>query len=157
MRQENERLRAQLRRREQQLFGRQTETHAATSPAAPPARPNPEPPWPRGQQRGQPGPRRRDHAHLPAVVEDREIPGDSCRCQRCGRPFAPVSGTEDSTLLEVEVRARRGVVRRHRYRPTCACGVHPGVITAPPAPRAIPTSTSGVSIRVTVLLDKYLS
>ncbi|MGH7441351.1 MAG: IS66 family transposase, partial [bacterium] len=71
-------------------------------------------------------------------------------------PFAPVGGTEDSTILEVEVRAYRRVIRRRRYRPTCGCGVHPGVVTAPPAPRLIPRSSLGVSVWVTILLDKYL-
>src|SRR5205823_438305 len=93
---------------------------------------------------------------LPAVVEDHELPGDACSCRRCGRSFAPLSGTEDSTILEVEVKAHRRVIRRHCYRPTCDCGVHPGVVTAPPAPRVIPKSILGVSIWVTVLLDKYL-
>jgi transposase len=156
LRQENEQLRAQLRLREQQLFGRKTETSAATAPT--PTMPGSDGPprRPRGQQRGRPGPRRRDHAHLPTVCEDHEIPAAQCCCQRCGRPFAPVGGTEDSTILEVEVQAHRRVIRRHRYRPTCDCGAHPGVVIAPPAPRVIPKSILGVSVWVTILLDKYL-
>jgi transposase len=149
-------LEAQLRLREQQLFGRKTETSAATSPAPPPTGSNAPPRRRRGQQRGRPGPRRRDHTHLPPVVEDHDLPGDQCYCQGCGRPFAPVSGTEDSTILEVDVKAHRRRIRRHRYRPTCACGIHPGIVTAPPAPRVIPKSIVGISIWVTVLLDKYL-
>jgi transposase len=58
--------------------------------------------------------------------------------------------------LEVEVRAHRRVIRRRRYRPTCACAAHPGIVTAPPPPRLIPKSLLGVSIWVAVLLDKYL-
>src|SRR5262245_3278007 len=46
---ENEQLRAQLRLREQQLFGRKAETSVATSPAA--ARRDDPPRRPRGQQR----------------------------------------------------------------------------------------------------------
>lgn len=149
-------LEAQLRLREQQLFGRKTETTTAATSAPPPTEPASPPRRRRGQQRGRPGPRRRDYAHLPTVLEDRAIPGDQCACQRCGRPFAPVSGTEDSTILEVDVKAHRRRIRRHRYRPTCDCGAHPGIITAPPAPRVIPKSILGVSIWVTVLLDKYL-
>ena len=156
LRQENEQLRAQLRLREQQLFGRKTETTAATAPAATLAQTAGSPRRPRGQQRGRRGPRRRDHTHLPAVVEEHALPSEQCGCQRCGRPFAGVGGTEDSTILEVEVRAHRRVIRRHRYRPTCDCGTHPGVVTAPPAPRLIPKSILGVSIWVTILLDKYL-
>jgi transposase len=150
-------LEARLRLREQQLFGRKTEAGAAAAPTAPPAAPGPHARRRRGQQPGRPGPRRRDYAHLPAVVEEHEIPGAQCRCRACGRPFAPVSGTEDSTILEVEVRAHRRLIRRHRYRPTCGCGAHPGVVTAPPAPRVLPKSLLGVSVWVTVLLDKYLS
>jgi transposase len=156
LKQELEQLRAQLRLREQQLFGRKTEAGAATASAAATPVPAARPRRPRGQQRGRPGPRRRDYAHLPAVVEDHEIPGAQCCCRACGRPFAPVSGTEDSTLLEIEVKAHRRLIRRHRYRPTCACGAHPGLVTAPPAPRVFPKSLLGVSVWVTVLLDKYL-
>src|SRR5438067_7985382 len=96
-------LEAKLRLRDQQLFGRKTETSAATAP--PPPTPATAPPRRRrGQQRGRPGPARRDHSHLPAVGEDRDLPGAQCCCQPCGRPFAPVSGTEDSTILEVDVK-----------------------------------------------------
>src|SRR5262245_32586416 len=149
-------LEAQLRLREHQLFGRKSEAGAAAAHTPAQAAPGPQPRR-RGQQPGGPGPRGRDYAHLPAVVEDHEIPGAQCCCRACGRPFAPVRGTEDSTLLEVEVRAHRRLIRRHRYRPTCACGAHPGVVTAPPAPRVLPKSLLGVSVWVTVLLDKYLS
>jgi transposase len=150
-------LEAQLRLREQQLFGRKTEAGAAAAQATPPPTPGAPPRRRRGQQPGRPGPRRRDYSHLPAVVEDHEIPGDQCCCRRCGRPFAPVSGTEDSTILEVEVKAHRRLIRRHRYRPTCDCGAHPGIVTAPPAPRVIPKSLLGVSVLVELLVDKYLS
>jgi transposase len=155
LRAENEQLRAQLRLREQQLFGRKTE--AAATPTATATRPDSPLRRPRGQQRGRPGPHRRDYSHLPVVAEEHALPGDRCCCRRCGRPFAPVGGTADSTILEVEVRAHRRLIRRHRYRPRCACGVHPGVVTAPPAPRVIPKSILGVSILVELLADQYLS
>src|SRR5436190_2608243 len=72
-------LEAQLRLREQQLFGRKTETTAVTTPAAAAARAQRR----RGQQPGRPGPGRRDHSHLPVVIAERDIPGDQCCCQRC--------------------------------------------------------------------------
>src|SRR5262249_45463490 len=90
-------------------------------------------------------------------LAEHELPAEQCCCRRCGRPFAAVGGTEDSTLLEVDVRAQCRVIRRHRYRPPCACAAHPGVVTAPPAPRRIPKSILGVSVWVTILLDKYLA
>src|SRR5215471_9065164 len=82
LKQEIEQLRAHLRLRAQQLFGRKTEAGAtaaltppATDPAATPRRR-------RGQQPGRPGPRRRDQSHLPAVVEEHELPAEQCRFRR---------------------------------------------------------------------------
>ena len=154
---EVDRLQALLRLREQQLFGRKTEAAAATPPAAPPDHGAAPPPRrKRGQQRGRKGPTRRDSSHLPAVVEDHELPPEQGRCSRCGQPFADFPGTEDSIILEVEVRAHRRIIRRRRYRPTCSCAAHPGLVTAPPPPRLLPKSLLGISIWVTLLLDKYL-
>ncbi len=157
-------LEAKLRLREQQLFGRKTEAgNAATDNLSANATNTPpnssqqqRPRQRRGQQRGAKGPHRRDYSSLPAVVEEHQMDAASCCCRDCGRPFAPVSGTEDSTILEVEVKAYRRLIRRRRYRPTCDCGVQPGIVTAPPAPRVIPKSILGVSILVELLMDKYL-
>src|SRR5262245_24736940 len=149
---EVEALRAQLLLREQQLFGKKSEAGAGPSQAARP----PKPSRPRGHQHGQPGHPRRDHSHLPAVEEALDLPPEQQVCSGCGLPFAPFPGTEDSEVLEVFVKAHRRVLSRKRYRPTCACGQHPGIITAPPAPKVIPKSGLGVSIWVEVLLDKYL-
>lgn len=151
-------LEAKLRLREQQIFGRSSETSSSTpsqpTPAATPA--NSPAPRRRGQQSGQPGHGRRDYSHLPATVEDRPLVGDDCCCPQCKLPFEGIGGSEDTTVLEVTVRAHRRVIRRRRYRPTCQCGLVPGVVTAPPPPRLIPKSMLGVSIWVTILLDKYL-
>jgi transposase len=83
------------------------------------------------------------------------LPTDQQCCSACGQPFADFPGTDDTTILEVEVKAHRRVLRRRRYRPTCNCGVHPGIVTPPPPPRLIPKSPFGISIWVSVLLDKY--
>lgn len=154
---EVDRLQALVRLREQQLFGRKTETATATAAAVPsPPHSGTPPRRPRGQQPGRPGPKRRDYSHLPAVTEDHVLPPDQCRCPQCGQPFTDFPGTEDSIILEVDVRAHRRIIRRRRYRPACSCAAHPGIVTAPPAHRLIPKSILGVSIWVAVLLDKYL-
>jgi transposase len=154
---EVERLQALVRLREQQLFGRKTETSAATEMAAPLATPAETPTRRRrGQQPGKPGPKRRDYSHLPADVEDIILPPEQCRCSRCGQAFDDFPGTEDSLILEVDVRAHRRVIRRRRYRPTCSCAAHPGIVTAAPPPRLFAKGMLGVSIWVTLLLDKYL-
>ena len=168
-------LEAQLRLLRQQPFGRRSETQATldqlpaesttTTPATtavPPAGEStttatapPQGRRRRGQQPGKPGHGRRDHGPLPARVEEHAWPPDQQCCSQCGQPFADFPGTEDSTLLEVEVKAHRRIIRRRRYRPTCSCGVHPGIVTTPPPPRLLPKSNLGVSLWVTVLLDKY--
>jgi hypothetical protein len=98
-------LRAQLRLRQQQLFGKKSEARSATSEANPATKSS----KPRGQQRGQPGPPRRDHSPLPAVVEDLDLPADQQRCCCGGLPLDPFPGTEDGEILEVEVEAHRRV------------------------------------------------
>jgi transposase len=152
--QQNAQLEAKLRLREQQLFGQKSEAAAAVSEVATPAKPLPK--KPRGQQRGRPGPQRRDHSHLPVVEEVHALPDDQQTCVGCGQPFTSFAGTEDSEVLEVEVKAYRRVIRRHRYRPTCSCGQHPGIVSAPPAAKVVPKCTLGVSIWTEILLDKFL-
>ena len=70
--------------------------------------------------------------------------------------FSAFPGTEDSEVLEIEVQAYRRVIRRRRYRPSCACGCVPGIVTAPPPPRLIERGKFGLSVWVSVLLDKFL-
>lgn len=144
-------LEAKLRLREQQLFGQKSESAAKTSEKTP--KPTSRP---RGQQPDQPGPPRRDPSHLPAVEQILELPLEQQCCPCCGLPLASFPGTEDSEVLEVEVKAYRRVIRRRRYRRTCSCEGTPGIVTAPPAARVIPKSILGVSLWVEVLLDKFL-
>lgn len=154
LRQEYLGLQARIRYLEQQLYGKKSEAAATPSEALPP--PVLTPKKPRGQQPGKPGPKRRDHSHLPAVEEVVELPPDQQACSCCGLPFESFPGTEDSEILEIEVEAYRRVIHRRRYRPACSCGKHPGILTAPPAPRVIPKSILGVSLWVDLLLDKFL-
>jgi len=157
---QNALLQARVRQLEQRLFGRKTETTSAAA-AAPPALPAGAASTPprrrgRGQQRGQPGPKRRDYSHLPVALEIHDLATDQQHCQQCGQVFAPFPGTEDATVLEIDIRAHRRLIRRRRYRPSCTCGKHPGIVTAPGPAKIIPKSILGISLWVEVLLDKYL-
>jgi len=180
LQQQLELLQAQIRDLRHRLFGSKSEAHHSPdcltpddpltdSPAVAPPLPGSSAPdsslsqdltrplpRPRGQRRGVEGHGRRDYSPLTTTEELSDLPDEQCRCQRCGQPFAPFPGTDDTTVLEVEVQAHRRLVHRRRYRPTCTCGEHPGVVTAPPPPRLIRKSPFGVSIWVAVLLDKYL-
>lgn len=166
-------LQAEIRLLKQRLYGSRAEGHhrpntvadpeAATAetadPAAATADPRPTPPdparRPRGHQPGQPGHGRRHYDHLPAQYETAELPPEQQHGSTCGRPFARAgSEPQPTTLLEVDVRAHRRIIRRQRYRPTWSCGTHPPCITAPVAGQLIPRSQLGLSIWVQVLLDK---
>lgn len=107
----------------------------------------------RGQQPGAPGHGRTTEAHLPARIETIGI--DSPHCCSCGLDFADFPGTEDSEVLEIEVKAYRRVIRRRRYRKTCQCEDVPGIVTAPSPARLIPRGKYGISIWVHLLLSKF--
>src|SRR5271166_2668221 len=96
---EVENLRGQNRKLQDQLFGRKSEK---SSPRDRSNRlegenddGNASTPRKRGQQKGQPGPRRRDYSHLPVVDDPRDLPADQCICPKCGAALSP-SNTEDS-------------------------------------------------------------
>jgi len=74
----------------------------------------------------------------------------------CGEVYAPLEHTEDSRIIEVEVKAHIRLIKRKMYCQCCACDGVPGLITAPPAPRLIPRSPVGTSVWTEVLLNKYL-
>ena len=147
-------LSAKLRLRERQLFERKSEKGAhhqeSTDPNADADK------KPRGQQPGSKGHGRRDYSHLPAREEIRDIPEQQRYCPTCGLPLAPFPGTEDSETVEIEVKAYRRVIKRKHYKPTCQCGTLPGIVTAPPPPKLIPKGLLGISVWVTILLDKFL-
>lgn len=84
------------------------------------------------------------HGHLPAHTESIEI--DSPQCPSCGLSFADFPGSEDSEVLEIEVCAYRRVIRRRRYRKTCACKATLGIISALPPARLIERGKYGISV-----------
>ena len=110
--------------------------------------------WQRGQ-RGAQGHGRRQHAHLPVQVEAYEVDPERRRCPACGDEYH-AHGSEDSEQVEIEVRAYRRVIKRQRYRRSCQCEGAPRLRTAPAPARLIPKGILGISVWVTVLIDKYL-
>jgi transposase len=110
----------------------------------------------RGQQPGSEGHGRRNYDDLPTTEEVIDLPEEDRVCECCGLPFEPFPGTDDSEFVEIEVKAHRRKIRRKRYRKGCSCSGGPTIVTAPPPPAVIPKSRIGVSVWVTVLLDKFL-
>jgi len=111
----------------------------------------------RGAQPGHAGHGRRDYSHLPVDEEFVALPEESLVCPICGKLATVMSDTEDSELLEIDVRAHRRRIRRRRYRAVCDCDPARRTLMAPSPPKLIPKGNYGLSIWVLVLLDKYSS
>lgn len=151
---ELEAARAQIRDLRQRVFGAKTEQSssidAGISSIDVVGRPRGRP---RGQQRGRAGHGRTRLTQLPA--REQELTSQAC-CPRCGLGLSEFPGTQDAEVLEIEVKAYRRVIRRHRYRPTCGCGCLPGIVTAPAPAQLIARGKLGVSIWAQALLSKFV-
>ena len=111
-------------------------------------------PRPRGQQHGSTGHGRTMQTQLPARHE--EVTLAKTQCPKCGLAFNSLGDTEDSQVLEIEVKAYRRVIHRRRYSASCQCGCVDGIVCAPPPARLIERGKFGVSVWTSVLLDKFL-
>jgi len=154
-----EQLRGQKRQLQADLFGRRSETTALRDRSNDLDDPQDDTQLSqrkRGQQPGNPGPKRRDYSCLPAREEFVELPHEQCVCPACGQPFRLRSDTEDSEQIEIDVCAHRRVIHRRRYERTCTCQGN-RTRTAPPPPKLIPKGLFGTSIWVEIVLDKYSS
>ena len=143
-------LRERLRERWARRSGSEKRTRSAggTEAAAAPLRR-------RGQQPGAVGHGRRQYGHLPRQIEEHDVDPDRRCCPACGEEYRR-HGSEECEQLEIEVRAYRRVIKRRRYRRSCQCAAAPALIRAPAVPRLIPKGILGISLWVTVLIDKYL-
>ena len=156
---ELEQSRGQVRALQDKLFGRKSEKSAQGHRSNDLFDPQEvgTTPKKRGAQPGHAGHGRRDYSHLPVAEEFVVLSEESLACPICGRLAAMMSDTEDSEVLEIDVRAHRRRIRRRRYRAACDCDPARRTLVAPPPPRLIPQGNCGVSIWVLVLLDKYSS
>ena len=109
---------------------------------------------PRGQRRGAPGHGRTPRCRLEERIEERSLPAAARGCSGCGKPYAAV-GVEESALVEIEVRAHRRVIRRRRWRRSCACASSAAEVSAPPAPRLFANTPYGTSVWSRVLYERY--
>ena len=150
-------LSARISYLEGQLYGRKTEKNVATevkgeqigTAAQQPKRA-------RGQQPGYVGHGRKSYPHLPVIEEVHDLKDSQKACPRCGKPYPPFPGTEDSELIEIEVKAYRRKIRRVRYRAGCSCKGTSGIISAAAEDKLIPRSNLGISIWEHLLVEKYL-
>jgi len=158
LKQEIQQLNARIRYLEKRLYGRKSEKHTskAKSNSSTASSSDGQPKRSRGHQPGSPGHGRRDYNHLP--VKEELFGLDEAVCPYCGCPYQEDTflGTEDSELIEVEVHAYRRKVRRKKYKKSCQCQGIPGIITAPGPGKLIDKGKLGISVWVTLLLEKYL-
>ena len=158
LKQEIEQFNARVRYLERRLYGRKSEKKRAKTKnsSSTASFSDNEPKRSRGHQPGSPGHGRRDYSHLP--VKEEIFGLDEAVCPHCGCPYQEDTflGTEDSELIEVEVSAYRRRIRRKKYRKGCQCKDIPGIITAPGPGKIIAKGKLGISVWVTLLLEKYL-
>jgi len=149
LRGELEAAQAKIRDLQQRVFGRKSERSKGANESQSSASVGS-----RGHQRGRPGHGRTMQPHLPMREEFVELA--SATCPQCGLGLRAFPGTEDSEVVELEVKAYRRVIRRQRYRPTCNCACLPGIVTAGAPARLIERGKFGLSVWTSVLLDKFL-
>ena len=146
---------ARIRDLKQRLFGKKSEKNGAKSDKAT-TTPHPNPPRPRGQQKGSKGHGRTARPDLPVVEEEHNLAPEDQQCPICAKAYRELPETEDSEIIEIEVKAHVRRIKRKKYVSTCCCGGIKGLITAPPAARLIPKSGIGISVWTEVLLNKFL-
>jgi len=144
-------LKAKVKLRERQLFGKKSEQGAGNSESLDRNKSKRN----RGQQRGNKSPPKRDYSHLPVLSEIQELPETERTCLCCNAPYTDMGATEDSDIIEVEVQAHIRRLKRKKYRRTCNCQSQPVILTAPQAPKVLPKSHLGNSVWVYFLMQKY--
>lgn len=160
--QEIERQKAKVRDLTHRLYGKKTEksttkadlkAHADKMFVGPPS------PFPakRGAQLNRANRSRKKRPHLPVYDEERALPDEQSCCPDCGKSYQIFPKTEDSDILEIEVKAYVRRIHRTRYKRSCQCPATPTLLTARIEPRVYPKSSLGVSTWTLIILDKYQS
>jgi len=144
---------AKVRDLTQRLYGKKTEKTKKNEKDNPDERQTST--RPRGQQKGAKGHGRTQRPGLSVVIETRDLADNEKQCVTCRLPYAELSNTEDSEIIEVSVSAYTRKIKRKKYTSQCHCNGAKGIITASPAPRVLNRNNVGVSVWVEILLDKY--
>ena len=132
--------RAALSRR---LFGRKSEKQEKPSTGRK-----------RGQQRGAPGHGRTQRPNLKERREEKAPPQDALICSCCGEPYAP-NGAEETTIVEIEVKAHKRRIVRPRWRRACECASSRREVIAPAVPRLFDRTPYGTSVWAHYLYERY--
>ena len=95
----------------------------------------------KGKKPRKKGNSRTEREGMEETVEDMEV---SACCEQCGKPFVS-NGWEESSTIEVEVKAHKRIIRRQRVRGTCECSGGREVV-AEAQKRLFPHSEYGISV-----------
>lgn len=110
-------LKAKLRLREQQLFGKKSEKKKFKKESSNKKVKKRN----RGQQKKNQGPKRRNFSHLEKRIEIIDLSESNKCCKHCGSPFTDTGMSSNSQILEIEIKAHIRHIKRKQYRTTCSC------------------------------------
>ena len=110
---------------------------------------------PGGHQQGRKGHGRTQYPDLEIVDEKVALGKEMGICPECGKPFCSF-GSEESELIEIDVKAYKRRIIRERKKKCCACKNVADTVTAPPVSRIIPQSPYGISIWAEIPLNKFI-
>jgi len=110
----------------------------------------------RGQQRGKKSSGRTCHTELPIEEVIVDMPELDRLCPNCGLPHDVNCGTQDSEVIDVEVKIVRRRYKRKRYGRSCNCKGVPHVMITPVPPKLIPKGKFSTGFWTWVLERKYL-
>ena len=109
----------------------------------------------KGHQKGTPAHARRKYNELEEKPELYDLQEGEKFCDFCGRPYYEIASTDNTDILEVEVKGYKRKIKRKKYAKKCNCDGGKKIITAPSPYKIIPGSKIGISIWVCILLRKY--
>ncbi len=143
---------AEIRLLKQKLFGKRSEQGNNSEKQTKQIKPKP-----KGQQKGSKGHGRNKQTDLEVIDEFIDLPKEKQACPSCHLPFCELNTTDDSSILEIRVKAHVRKIKRKKYKrnKNCQCPQTPIIITAPPALRLLNKMTLGISIWVDILIRKY--
>jgi len=108
----------------------------------------------RGAQPGHTGRGRKIPEAFPVIEIIHEIATDQKGCPYCGKHYRDLSLTEDSLVIDYEVKVNVKKHRRKKAARTCDCPV-PAIITASKPPQIIPKGKFSTAFLCFIMVQKY--
>jgi transposase len=139
----NSELRALVKLRAKQAFGKKSERKRGRTGRAPTKGGGP---WI--------GHGRRKQGHLPVVEERNDLSVEQQLCTSCGRARKNL-GDNCADFIEIKVEGHVRRVRSAQYAKTCRCPGEASIVSAPAPTRLLPRNELGVSVWTLVLMDKF--